>query len=153
MAASGAAGRRLAAVRSTKSAGCTWWRYQWGPGDTFSYTAAHKSQHEIEQIEYLIDQNLLSESYRDEADKYRCPQSRCSKGNGQMAISPLTCGDTSDISGTYNRTIYQSPRGKAFDQALNPGIEWQRVVAQSQDNAPGITWVNDLLRAEVQEEL
>ncbi len=122
------------------------------PGDTFRYTAAHKLQHDMEQLMYLTDRGLLPATY-EEADSYRQARGHYESVGGPMAIAPLIREDQSAIGSTYNRMIYDSPRGRRCQQALNPDVDWQGAVARYRENAPGIAWIDDLLLPTVREEL
>lgn len=123
------------------------------PGETFKNTAAHKLQHDMEQFEYLVGKGLLPPEYLDEADKYRAARGHYEMRGGPATIAPLTRNDQARIGGTYNRMVYDSSRGLRQERALNTHVDWQEAVARYRENAPGITYIDDLLLPDVLEEL
>ncbi len=123
------------------------------PGETFKNTAAHKLRHDMEQFEYLVNKGLLPPEYLDEAEKYRNARGYYEMGGDPAAIAPLTSDDQARIGGTYNRMVYDSSRGQQQARALNSDVDWQHAVARYRENAPGITYIDDLLLPEVLEEL
>jgi tetratricopeptide (TPR) repeat protein len=123
------------------------------PGDTFRYTSAHKLLHDSEQFEYLLDKGLLPATFAADIAAYRDLLAAYEQARGPMGIAPLSPAATASIGGTYNRLVHESTRGHDVVNPLNRAVDWQAVVADYRRNAPGITWVDDLLEAEALQEL
>ena len=123
------------------------------PGDTFKFTSAHKLQHDIEQFEYLMRKGLLPATFAKVITGYRDLLAAYEQAKGPMGIAPLSPDATARIGETYNRLVYESSRGYGIENPLNPTLDWQAAMADYQRNAPGMTWVDDLLRPEALQEL
>jgi len=122
-------------------------------GDTFKYTSAHKLQHDIEQLEYLMHKELLPAAFAEVVAGYREELAIHEKASGPMGIGPLSLAATAKIGDAYNRIVYKSSRGHDCDKPLNPAVDWQAVVADYQRNQPGMTYVDELLQPDALQEL
>lgn len=122
-------------------------------GDTFKSTAAYKLQHDIEQFEYLMGKGLLDTEYSEVVANYKKLLAVLRNENSPVNIMQLSKEGTAMIGGTYNRLVYESTRGRDCTAPLNPDIDWNAVVSDYQCNQPGITYIDELLRPDVLQEL
>jgi tetratricopeptide (TPR) repeat protein len=123
------------------------------PGDTFKFTSAHKLQHDIEQFEYLMRKGLLPATFAAVVASYRDLLAAYEQAKGPMGIAPLSPAANARIGDSYNRLVYESSRGYGIENPLNPSVDWRAAVADYQRNAPGMTFVDELLAPEALQEL
>jgi len=122
-------------------------------GDTFKYTSAHKLQHDIEQFEYLMGKELLPATFDKDVAGYREVLAIYEKARGPMGNGPLSPSAAARIGSTYNRLVFESPRGRDCENPLNPAVDWQAAVKDYQHNQPGMSYIDELLSPDALQEL
>lgn len=116
---------------------------------TFRRASTTKLDHDIEQIQHLIEcgsidgstgANMLS-AYRTVRERLPAPAS------GSRLVT-LSADDRRLIGTTYNKLWHVAPTPELSAGAVNPALDRAAIEADYAGRAPGITWLDSLLTVE-----
>ena len=135
--------------------------YRRKPGDTdreglftFTQTSGAKLRHDIEQLEYLLEKQLVDQSCREALQEYRTVLGELEKRSlSTTELINLPAELRQRIAPTYNRLVnlYEAPALKGG--AVNRDLDSAVIEANYRENAPGITFFDDFLTPEALDEV
>ena len=119
--------------------------------DLFVYRSRIK--HDLEQIRYLFDRQLLNDEHRpylqalqrlrDELDRRPNPGNRI----------PISPHDLTPVAASFNRLLYRAPNPRLPDGALHPSLDVEAVESRYLARHPEVTYIDGLLKQEALEAL
>jgi len=119
--------------------------------DPFVYRSRIK--HDLEQVQYLFDRQLLSDEQRpylqalqrlrDELDRLPNPGNRV----------PITPQELAPVAASFNRLLYHPPSPHFPGSALHPALNVESVESRYLANQPEVTFIDGLLNHEALEAL
>jgi tetratricopeptide (TPR) repeat protein len=119
--------------------------------DLFVYRSRIK--HDLEQIRYLFDRQLLNDEHRpylqalqrlrDELDRRPNPGNRI----------PISRHDLTPVAASFNRLLYRAPNPRLPDGALHPSLDVEAVESRYLARHPEVTYIDGLLKQEALEAL
>ena len=119
--------------------------------DPFVYRSRIK--HDLEQIRYLFDRQLLNDEHRpylqalqrlrDELDRRPDPGNRI----------PISPNDLTPVAASFNRLLYRAPNPRLPDGALHPALDVEAVESRYLARQPEVTYIDGLLKQEALEAL
>jgi tetratricopeptide (TPR) repeat protein len=119
--------------------------------DPFVYRSRIK--HDLEQIQYLFDRQLLGDEHRpylqalqrlrDELDRRPTPGNRV----------PIAPHDLAPVAASFNRLLYRAPNPHLPHGALHPALNVESVESRYLANQPEVTFIDGLLKQEALEAL
>lgn len=119
--------------------------------DAFVYRSRIK--HDLEQIQYLLDRQLLNDEQRpylqslqrlrDELDRRLAPGNRV----------PIAPQELAPVSASFNRLLYRATTPHLPDGALHPDLNVEAVESRYLAKQPEVTFIDGLLKQEALEGL
>ena len=111
----------------------------------FANTSHSKLLHDIEQLGYLIDRGLISDSYQTAVSALRRAIERLEPEFRRASVVPFPVALQADARPIYNRLLnfYNAPA--LPHGAVNPRLDARAIHADYFRNRPGITYVDDFL--------
>jgi tetratricopeptide (TPR) repeat protein len=112
--------------------------------DTFDVINRSKINHDIDQLTYLVDRNILSDEYRGLIGDYQELQNRLTDSE-ETRLSLLKPPASDRLSSSYNRMIHMADAPALPDGAVNPGLDRAAIEKDFSLHDPGFTYFDDLL--------
>lgn len=119
--------------------------------DAFVYRSRIK--HDLEQIQYLFDQQLLNDEHHpylqslqrlsDELDRRPIPGNRV----------PIAPHDLAPVATSFNRLLYRAPSPHLPGGALQPALDVEAIESSYLAKQPEVTFIDGLLKQEALEAL
>ncbi len=117
------------------------------------WTSATKLRHDAEQLRYLVDRGLLTPDYERVAYDYEGALAALPASTDAAGTARLPEAFRDRLAPVYNRMLYRAEAPALPGGALNPKLDTAAIEADYRRNAPGITYVDDLLRPEALDSL
>jgi len=115
------------------------------PPENFSRTSRTKLQHDIEQLEYLIDRNVLPCGARDTVAAYRSALENLPASAPGTHMVELPAEHRARLAPTYNRLVHRAPAPAMEGAAVSPSLDRGAIEGDYDRNAPGFTHVDGFL--------
>ncbi len=115
------------------------------PPDNFRKTSRTKLRHDIEQLEYLIDRNLLPASARGTVAAYRSALEDLPEASPGTHVVDLPAEHLARLAPTYNRLVHRTPAPVWEGAAVNSTLDRAAIESDYERNAPGFTHVDGFL--------
>ncbi len=119
----------------------------------FKRTTRAKLKHDIEQLQYLMNRQITDKDFSGVIGDYNSLLEAMPKGLDDGAVVNLPPRALQAIAEHYNRCHYQADAQPLDDGAINPDLDTEAICDAYFSHAPGITWVDDLLRPEALDRL
>jgi tetratricopeptide (TPR) repeat protein len=109
-------------------------------------TTHSKLSHDIEQIEWLVQQAHVPADWIQTAEAYRAVRDRlCPAPEGAQHTTPLDPEAHNTIGHLYNRPIHLQPCPARAQGALSPSFDGAGTQHRYAMSKPGVTWADGLL--------
>ncbi len=112
---------------------------------TFTTTNRTKLRHDIEQFSYLIERGILGQAYRQVVADYEWALARLPEPQNGKSFVDMPPEIRERLAPTYNRLIHWNTGASVPGAAVNPELDRVAVELDYQRNAPGYTWIDNLL--------
>jgi hypothetical protein len=107
-----------------------------------------KLQHDIEQLRWLAGQGIEAERMQRLLPAFeRVARAVAARADG-AEIVPLEAAEIAALAPGYNLLLHRPTAPRLAGGALDPEIDWRAIERRYAENAPGITWIDGLLRRE-----
>ena len=113
---------------------------------TFETASRVKLEHDLEQLEYLLERGRLPPELAEACESLRRVLASFGNEDRPSAPRPLTAAERRLIGPVYNRVIYRPPE-EDIAPALNPDLDTGSIERCYYATAPSIVVVDDLLSA------
>lgn len=108
-----------------------------------------KLQHDLEQLHWLIANRVETERLQHLLPAFeRVTRAVVARADGAQVV-PLEPAEISALAPGYNLLLHRPAAPRIAGSALDPGIDWRLVEQRYAANAPGITWIDGLLKPDV----
>jgi predicted Zn-dependent protease len=114
----------------------------------FGATTTGKLQHDIEQIEYLLEVGEIERRWRANAEAYRRVLAALPTEVGRHRMQVIPEALRGLIAGSYNKLWHKHAPGRLDDGALNPALAAADIEHAFGDKPAGMTAIDDFLRPE-----
>jgi hypothetical protein len=112
----------------------------------FRQTTRGKLDHDIEQIRYLLAQDVISD--RSLLTAYESTRARLPAATQDNALVDLDNESRQAIGASYNRLWHVAPAAEITAGAVNPALDRAAIEADYAGRTPGITWIDGFLTPE-----
>ena len=112
--------------------------------DTFDVINRSKINHDIDQLTYLVDRNIISGDHRGLIDDYRDLQSRL-PDSIETRLSALSPPVSKRLATSYNRLIHMADAPALTGGVVNPNLDLVSIEKDFASHDPGFTSFDDLL--------
>ena len=116
--------------------------------ETFRRTTSAKLRHDIEQMSYLMRHGLLSEDFEHTVAAYREALAELEPQFARHYMADIPRALAAKLAPTYNRLIHYRPAPALARPAINRTLDRAAVESDYYRNAPGITWIDNILDRE-----
>lgn len=116
--------------------------------DTFRRTTSAKLRHDIEQMTYLMRHSLLPEDFKRTVVTYREAITELAPQFARHYIADIPPALAAKLAPTYNRLIHLRAAPALAQPAISRSLDRAAIETDYSRNAPGITWIDDLLDQE-----
>lgn len=116
--------------------------------DTFRRTTSAKLRHDIDQMTYLMRHALLPEDFEQTVAAYREALTELEPQFAKHFIADIPPALSAKLAPTYNRLIHYGAAPALARPAIRATLDRAAVESDYYRNAPGITWIDDLLDQE-----
>ncbi|MEM7123010.1 MAG: tetratricopeptide repeat protein [Pseudomonadota bacterium] len=118
------------------------------PANNFNQTSRTKLEHDIEQLDYLLERGVLDAAHQQTAAAYRAALSSLETPDADSHMVDLPAAAAAMLKPTYNRMIHKDAGAALDGPAVNPELDIAAIEADYKKNAPGITFFDDFLTAD-----
>lgn len=109
--------------------------------------------HDLEQVEYLVDRNLLGEDHRPYLQALRFLKEQLDRLPSAGNRTPIVSQALAPVAASFNRLLYQAPAPRLPQGALHPALDVASIESRYLSQQPEVTYIDDLLNQEALEEL
>ncbi len=118
------------------------------PPNNFNQTSRTKLEHDIEQLDYLLDRGMLASPHQQTVAAYRAALDMLETPEADSHMVDLPAVTAAVLKPTYNRLIHKDPGAALDGPAVNPDLDIAVIEADYEKNAPGITFFDGFLTTE-----
>lgn len=108
-----------------------------------------KLQHDVEQLRWLIEQGIEAERLARLLPAFEGVARAVTARAVGAEVVPLGSTEIAALVPGYNLLLHRPAAPRVPGGALASGIDWRAVEQRYAENAPGITWIDGLLKREV----
>ena len=112
--------------------------------DTFDVINRPKINHDIDQLTYLMDRNILPADYHELIDAYRDLAKRLPDPH-ESRLSAISPPVSERLVTSYNRLIHLAEAPHLSESAVNPSLDRAAIEQDFSSHDPGFTTFDDLL--------
>ena len=120
----------------------------WHPPDQFRKTTRTKLLHDIEQLQYLIERQILPGSTRKTVTYYKAALAALPEATEATDIVDIPRKHLIKLAPTYNRLIYWKESPALSGPVINPRLDTAGIEAEYLRNRPGYATVDKFLTPE-----
>ncbi len=118
------------------------------PPDQFRKTTRTKLRHDIEQLQYLMERQVLPRSDRKSVEYYRAALAALPDATEATNIVDIPRKHLVKLAPTYNRLNYWKETPALSGPSINPFLDTAGIEAEYLTNRPGYTTFDDFLSSE-----
>jgi tetratricopeptide (TPR) repeat protein len=107
-----------------------------------------KLQHDLEQLEYLLELGRLPADYRKVADEYRALLQEMRGATGAGVVAPFNVHRYPLVARHWKRPLYMAPGAAGKQPVIDPRLDARKLESEYQRARPGLVVVDGLLTQE-----
>ena len=111
-------------------------------------TSKAKLLHDAEQLEYLVENRKLPESYASHADLYRRLIASQDNSSGASESFEMPLAERGAVAEVYNRLVYLNKAPRCEGPAVNPDLDSRAIERDYNSSHPEIVYFDDFLTDE-----
>ncbi|MFP6774130.1 MAG: tetratricopeptide repeat protein [Alphaproteobacteria bacterium] len=114
----------------------------------FVLASATKLRHDRDQLRYLVEQNILPQTFLAIAAAYEEVLDDLMEAGSEQELISLTPEQQAAIGDYYNRLLHYDPPGVCIGGALNKNLDFEQIARNYHQSNPNMVVFDDFLRPE-----